>query len=78
MSGQPTSGAWRVPVFAVHSRNDQVVPIGPAEQRIAELEQQGINAQLVVLSGIQYFQTYKFVNGLRQAVPWTQQVWKSR
>ena len=78
VSGRPTSGAWRVPVFAVHSRQDQVVPIGPAEQRIAELKQQGINAQIVVLSGIQHFETYKFVNGLRQAVPWIQQVWKTR
>jgi len=78
VSGRPTSGSWRVPVFAVHSRNDQVVPIGPAEQRIAELKQQGVNAQIVVLTGPQHFETYKFVNGLRQAVPWIQQVWKSK
>jgi pimeloyl-ACP methyl ester carboxylesterase len=78
VSGQPTSGAWRVPVFAVHSRNDQVVPIGPAEQRIAELKQQGVNAQIVVLTGIAHFETYRFVDGLRQAVPWIQQIWKTK
>jgi len=78
VSGQPTSGAWRVPVFAVHSRNDQVVPIGPAEQRIAELKKLGVNAQIVVLTGIAHFETYRFVDGLRQAVPWIQQVWKTQ
>jgi predicted peptidase len=78
VSGRPTSGAWRVPVFAVHSRDDQTVPIGPAERRIAELKQQGINAKIVVLRGIQHYETYKFVNGLRQAVPWIQQVWASK
>jgi predicted peptidase len=78
VSGQPTSGSWRVPVFAVHSRNDQVVPIAPAEQRIAQLKHQGVNAQIVVLTGPQHFETYKFVTGLRQAVPWIQQVWKSK
>ena len=49
------------PVFAVHSRDDQVQPIGPTEQRIAELKKRGINAQIVVLNGIQHFETYKFV-----------------
>jgi predicted peptidase len=78
VSGRPTSGAWRVPVFAVHSRDDQTVPIGPAERRITELQQQGVNARMVVLRGIQHYETYKFVNGLRQAVPWIQEVWKRR
>ena len=31
-----------------------------------------------VLTGIQHFETYKFVNGLRQAVPWIQQIWKGQ
>jgi predicted peptidase len=80
ISGTPTpSGAtWRLPVFAVHSRDDQVQPIGPTEQRIAELKKRGINAQMVVLNGIEHFETYKFVSGLRQAVPWIQDIWKTK
>src|SRR5258706_612241 len=48
VSGRPTSSAaaWRVPAFAVHSRNDQVNPIGPTEQRIAKLKKKGVNAQI--------------------------------
>src|SRR5258705_12733930 len=74
VSGRPTSSAttWRVPVFAVHSRNDQVNPIGPTEQRIAQLKKQGLNAQIVVLTGISHYETNRFVDGLRQAVPWIQ------
>jgi predicted peptidase len=78
VSGRPTSGTWRVPVFAVHSRDDRVVPIGPAEERIAELKKQGVNAQIVVVSGIAHFETYKFVSALRQAVPWIQQIWSKK
>ena len=80
VSGRPTSSAatWRVPVFAVHSRNDQTNPIGPTEQRIAELKKQGLNAQIVVLTGIAHYETSRFVDGLRQAVPWIQQVWKTK
>jgi predicted peptidase len=80
VSGTPTPSAatWRLPVFAVHSRDDQVQPIGPTEQRIGELKTRGINAQIVVLNGIEHFETYKFVSGLRQAVPWIQEIWKTK
>ncbi len=80
LAGTPTASAatWRIPVFAVHSRDDQVQPIGPTEQRIAELKKRGVNAQIVVLSGIQHFETYRFVDGLRQAVPWIRDVWKTK
>ena len=80
VSGRPTPPAatWRVPVFAVHSRDDQTNPIGPTEQRIAELKKQGVNAQIVVLTGISHFQTNRFVGGLRQALPWIQQVWTGK
>jgi predicted peptidase len=80
LSGTPTASAatWRIPVFAVHSRDDQVQPIGPTEQRIAELKKRGVNAQIVVLSGIQHFETYRFVEGLRQAAPWIRDVWKTK
>jgi predicted peptidase len=80
ISGTPTPSAasWRIPVFAVHSRDDQVQPIGPTQQRIAELKKRGVNAQIVVLNGIQHFETYKFVSGLHQAVPWVREVWKNK
>ena len=80
ISGRPTPSAatWRLPVFAVHSRDDQVMPIAPTEQRIAELKQRGINAQIVELNGIEHFETYKFVSGLRQALPWIQEIWKTK
>src|ERR1041384_536812 len=54
LAGRPTLSpeGWRVPVFAVHSRAHPTVPIGPTEQRIAELKKRGINAQLVVGNGI--------------------------
>ena len=80
ISGTPTGAAadWRLPVFAVHSRADRVQPIGATEQRIAELKARGINARLVVLDGIQHFETEKFVPALRQAVPWVQELWKGK
>jgi predicted peptidase len=80
VSGRPTPSAdtWRVPVFAVHSRADQTMPIAATEKRIAELKQRGMNAQLVVLNGIQHYETGRFVDGLKQAVPWLREIWKAK
>ena len=78
VSGRPPASIaeWRLPVLAIHSRNDQVVPFGPTEARIAELQKAGKRAELIALTGITHFETYRFVDGLRQAVPWLRQIWK--
>ena len=78
VSGRPPASAegWRLPVFAVHSRNDQVVPFGPAEARIAELQKAGVTAELITLTGITHYETHRFVDGLRRAVPWLTEIFK--
>ena len=42
-----------------------------------EQKKQGVR-QMVVLTGIAHYETNRFVDGVRQAVPWIQQLWKSR
>jgi dipeptidyl aminopeptidase/acylaminoacyl peptidase len=63
-------------VFAVHSRDDEVMPIGPTEARIKELQKTGVRAELVVLNGISHHETNRFVDGLKRAVPWLKQTWQ--
>jgi predicted peptidase len=78
ISGRPpasTSG-WRLPVLAIHSRDDQVVPFGPTEARIAELQEAGVNAKLIPVTGITHYETNRFRDAVRQAVPWLREVWK--
>jgi predicted peptidase len=72
----PASG-WKLPVLAIHSRNDEVVPFGPTETRIAELQKAGLTAQLIALNGITHYETPRFVEGLRRAVPWLQEIFKN-
>ncbi len=78
VAGRPpaSSAGWRLPVLAIHSRDDQVVPFAPTEQRIAELQKSGVNARLIALTGITHFETSRFRDGLRQAIPWLREVWK--
>lgn len=77
VAGMPPASPenWRTPVFAVHSRNDEVMPIEPTETRIKELQKAGIPAELVVLTGISHYQTNRFAEGLRRAVPWLKELW---
>jgi predicted peptidase len=78
IAGTPPESAagWRLPVLAIHSRDDQVVPFDPAAARIAELQKAGVNAKLIALTGISHYETFRFRDALRQAVPWLREVWK--
>lgn len=78
VAGRPPESleGWRVPVMAIHSVHDTVVPIGPTQDAIAKLKSSGARAEMIVLSGPGHHETYKFVDGLHQAVPWLQQIWK--
>jgi predicted peptidase len=78
IAGTPpeSTSQWRLPVFAIHSRDDEVVPIGPTQRYIGELKKKGIRAELIELSGIRHHQTYRFVDPLKQAVPWLKDLWK--
>ena len=78
VAGRPpasTSG-WRLPVLAIHSRDDQVAPFDPTEARIAELQKAGVKAKLIPLTGITHYETHRFRDALRQAVPWLREVWR--
>lgn len=78
VAGRPpdTFAGWRMPVLAVHSRRDQVVPIGPTETRIEELKRAGVRAELVALDGPTHFETSAHVDGVRRAVAWLRQLWE--
>jgi predicted peptidase len=78
IAGTPPESAagWRLPVFAIHSRNDQVAPFGPTEARIAQLQKAGVNAKLIPLTGITHYETNRFQGALRQAIPWLREIWK--
>jgi predicted peptidase len=78
VAGRPPSarGSWRVPVFAVHSLNDEVVPIEATADRIKELQEQRLRAALVTLEEPTHFQTSDHAEGLIKAVAWLRDLWR--
>lgn len=71
----PTSPP-RVPIHAIHSRQDDVIPLAITEQRIAKLRAAGKPARLTIIEGATHYETEKYVGALRQTVPWLREVWK--
>ena len=79
IAGRPPDGepaATKVPLYVIHSRADEVVPLAPTESYVAALRSRGAEVQLTVVDGLTHFQTDRFVEPLRDALPWLARVWK--
>ena len=64
-----------IPVYVIHSPQDEVFPIGQTEKAVAKLKSKGVSARLVAIEGIGHYQIPRFVESLRAAIPWIKQVW---
>lgn len=66
---------WEIPLYVIHSRQDEVVPLGPTETTVNRLKAKGTSVELVVVEGITHFETSRFIVPLKGAVPWIRKVW---
>lgn len=80
IAGQPQADSvdleWSTPLYVIHSREDEVIPIGPTESAVEQLKSKGVSVEFVVLDGISHFQTDRFAEPLRDAIPWIEEAWK--
>lgn len=65
-----------IPVHIVHSRNDEVVPYGPAAEAAAQLEARGHPVELTTLSGVGHYSMGAYIDALRQAGEWMWDQWE--
>ena len=74
---QPDSAGveWKIPLYAIHSRWDEVVPFDRTEQVVKQLKDRGGAVELVLLDGISHYEVERFVEPLRSAVPWIRKAW---
>ncbi|MBN1425335.1 dienelactone hydrolase family protein [Candidatus Fermentibacteria bacterium] len=80
LAGRPQedSGAvpWRIPVYVIHSRNDEVMPVKPTADVVGLIQEQGARIKLVVIDGASHYDVGAFTRHLHEAVPWIQRAWK--
>ncbi len=72
----PLDQMGSMPVHVIHSRDDEVVPIGPARDAAATLEQQGTPVEFLELTRIGHFAMGGYVDALRQAGRWMWNQWE--
>ena len=74
---QPDSAGveWQIPLYGIHSRQDEVVPCERTEQAVKQLRDRGVAVELVLLDGISHYEVERFVEPLRAAVPWIRRAW---
>ncbi|MHC5040532.1 MAG: carboxylesterase family protein [Planctomycetota bacterium] len=68
---------WRIPLYVLHSRHDEIFPLSQTETAVRRLRERGANVELVTVEGITHFDTGGFVGPLSAAVPWIRKVWGS-
>lgn len=73
-----TDVQWTTPVYALHSRADEVVPIEPTETYITDQQSRGVDGLvLVTVEDLPHYQTGSFSLPLRDVVPWVRKIWNS-
>jgi len=65
----------KVPTYVIHSRDDQVVPIGPAEENAKQLAALGRPVKFEALSGPGHYSMGGYIEPLRRAVRWIVEGW---
>ncbi len=74
----PLDALGDMPVHIIHSRADEVVPVGPAEDAANQLREAGGNVVFTALDGIGHFTMGAYVPALRTAGEWMLGQWAGR
>ena len=66
----------RLPLYVIHSRADETVPLEPLEEAVQALKGRGGNVTLALIDDIPHNMVSGFIEPLAGAVPWLRQVWE--
>ncbi len=82
LAGRPTDDYletnWSVPMLVIHSRSDEVFPFADVTQAVQQMRARvGGIIQLYELDAISHYESAKFIEPLKEAVEWVQEVWNS-
>ncbi len=75
----PEITEWSIPVFAIHSRADDVVPIEPTIEYVREMQKKGFDVNLYPLRRESHHAIQSYILPLRSMVQWLEKdVWADR
>ena len=74
----PLDALGDMPVHIIHSRADDVVPFGPAEEAARQLQEAGHPVAFTALDGVSHYAMGGYVRTLRDAGDWMLAQWAGR
>ena len=72
---EPIATLSTIPTYVIHSRNDEVVPFGQAEERAGALEKLGRPIRFDALSGVSHYEMDSYVDALARGGRWVGERW---
>lgn len=66
----------RMPLYVIHSRADETVPIEPLEQAVQTLKGRGADITTAFIDDVPHHLVPGFVDALHDATPWIRGVWE--
>jgi len=67
---------WRIPLFAIHGRLDELFPWQATADAVNSLLEQGASAELLLLDGVSHYETGRFMRPLQETIPWIKRAWE--
>ncbi len=64
-----------MPLYAIHGRLDEVIPLAPVQTAIEALQAGGASIEFVIVEGASHYDMGRYVDPLKRAVEWLKQGW---
>lgn len=71
----PGPGGVRIPICALQSRDDELIPLEPFLRSVEQLERRGLHLELRLIEGPRHQDLEGFRAPLAALVPWVQETW---
>ena len=71
-----THAAWRIPVYVIHSSQDEIVSYSAAKRQADTLKGKGAKVEFKSVSGLTHYQTAAYGQYVGEGVRWLQGEWK--
>jgi predicted peptidase len=66
---------WSIPIYVIHSRDDEIFPIEYTLKAVELLRKRNASVELKIVEGVTHFNTYGFIEPLRETILWIRRVW---
>lgn len=66
---------WSIPIYVIHGREDEIFPVEDAMKAVELLRKRGASVDFTIVEGTTHFETYGFIEPLKDTVPWIRRIW---